>query len=415
MITNLGGKGVAALAQLYAIFVFSKIHTQNEASVIFLLLGYAIWFQVFEFGLAQTLQNRFNSGKSAANDVRVLIIFHYFFVLGLALYIFFSPTLPQLLLPADRFDSSGVEFRAFSIGMAMMIIATSNQIMQRMLLVLNKGLFANSLLAFQSIVVLLSLAFYQQTESPSLMISVLLYLVPPILVNFPLVLNTMRNFFAKRYKMRKDSYRSIFIYATEFWVLNILSAIFLGADYYFAAHHLDGEQVVSYHFATRFYFLSFIAYYAYVHHQARRLTPSALRNDAIEVRNIIRNSVVIGLTSVAFVYFTVITLDGFQVFERIINKDVIDHSFMFGAFCYFSIRVLRDVGVVVLGNVGVKSILYKVYIIEIALGLALLNLTVKQFSGMGIFLSMAFTCLISTAVLFYFANKLVQAPEYKLK
>jgi len=412
MFTNIGGKGLAALAQLYAIFVFTKIHTQDEASIIFLLLGYAIWFQVFEFGLAQTLQNRFNSRNSAANDVRALIVLHYLFVLLIALYIFFDPTIPQLLLPIDRFGSDGVELRAFSLGMAIMIIATSNQIMQRMLLVLNKGLLANSLLGLQATIVIVSLAIYQQTDAPNLMISVLLYLTAPVLVNFPFVLSMMRKLLVKRHTVRKDSYLTILKYAAGFWGLNILSAIFLGADYYFSAHYLNSEQIVSYHFATRFYFLSFVAYYAYVHHQARRLTPTALKNDAFVIKKIIRNSVLIGLVCVLFVYFTVVVLDELHVFEQILNKSVINHSLMLAALCYFSIRVLRDVGLVVMGNMGQKSVLYKVYIVEVSLGLVILSLTAERFQGVGIFLSMAFTCLVSTSLLFYLKNKLVYTIQH---
>jgi len=414
MITNVGGKGMAAFAQLYAIFVFSKIHTQTEASVVFLLLGYAIWFQVFEFGLAQTLQNRFNSGSSAANDVRVLIVFHYFFVLGVALYVIFNPALPSLLLPTDRFAIDGTEFRAFSIGMAVMIIATSNQIVQRMLLVINKGLLSNALLAIQSAAVLVGLALYQQTDQPNLMVSVLIYLLPQMIVNFPFVFGMMRKLIVNRNNIGKDSYASICMYAAEFWVLNILSAIFLGADYYFAAHYLDSEQIVFYHFATRFYFLSFVAYYAYVHHQARRLTPFALQDGAPEIRKILRNSMFIGLASVLLVYLSVITLDSFAVFTYVIGKNVISHSLMLAALFYFSIRVFRDVGLVVLGNVGEKSILYKVYIIEVSVGLTLLNLTVEKFDGMGIFLSMAFTVLISTSVLYYFFKNLVKDSSHKV-
>jgi hypothetical protein len=44
MLANLGSKGLAAVAQLYAIFVFTRMHSQDEAALIFLLLGYAIWF-----------------------------------------------------------------------------------------------------------------------------------------------------------------------------------------------------------------------------------------------------------------------------------------------------------------------------------------------------------------------------------
>jgi len=407
VLTNLGGKSVAALAQLYAIFIFSKIHTPIEASVIFLLLGYAIWFQVLELGLSQTLQNRFNARKSAATDVRLMIVIHYVFVLALAACVIASPILPRLLLPAEHYNVEGIEFRAFSIGMALMIIATSNVILQRMLVVLNKGLTANLLLILQALSSLIGLALYAHTDNPNIVVSVLLYLAPQVVINLPLVINVLRKVHYKRSRPRKDQFLAIFTDALGFWTLNVLSAIFLGADYYFSAHYLNSEQIVSYHFATRFFFLSFVVYYAFVQHQSRRLTPAALEDGAPAFKKMIRNSAAIGIVSVALIYLCVIGLDDLHLFERLTNKKVIDHSLMLAAFFYFTIRVLRDVGLVTLSSAGIKSVLYKVYIVEVVLGLTLLVLTAQRFHGVGILLSMGATCLVSTLILFYLIKKLI--------
>lgn len=409
VLTNLGGKSVAALAQLYAIFIFSKIHTPIEASVIFLLLGYAIWFQVLELGLSQTLQNRFNARKSAAADVRLMIVVHYGFVLVLAACVIASPILPRLLLPAANYDTQGIEFRAFSIGMALMIIATSNVILQRMLVVLNKGLAANTLLILQSLSSLIGLALYAQTDNPDIVVSVLFYLAPQVVINLPLVINIVRKVHFKRTQRRKDRFLAICHDALGFWTLNVLSAIFLGADYYFSAHYLSGEEIVSYHFATRFFFLSFVVYYAFVQHQSRRLTPAALEGGAPAFKKMIRNSAIIGIISVALIYVCVIALDNMHLFERLTNKKVINHSLMLAAFFYFTIRVLRDVGLVTLSSAGIKSVLYKVYIVEVALGLTLLTLTAQRFTGIGILLSMGVTCLVSTLILFYLIKRLITA------
>lgn len=397
------------MAQLYAIFVFSKIHTPLEASVIFLLLGYAIWIQVLELGLSQTLQNRFNTRKSAAADVRLMIVLHYGLALALAACVIISPWLPQLLLPAHHYDVQGPEFRAFSIGMALMIVATSNVILQRMLMVLNKGLLANSLLILQSLASLIGLACYARAEHPSIIVSVLLYIAPQVLINLPLVASIARKALFGRPRPRKDRFLTICSDALGFWTLNVLSAVFLGADYYFSAHYLSSEQIVSYHFATRFFFLSFVVYYAFVQHQSRRLTPAALQDGAPAFRKMIRNSAAVGLVSVVLVYVVVVLLDKQHLFERIIGKNVIDHSLMLAAFFYFSVRVLRDVGLVTLSSAGMKSILYKVYTIEVCLGLTLLTLTARDFTGVGILLSMGATCTISTALLLFLIKKMIAA------
>ena len=47
--------------------------------------------------------------------------------------------------------------------------------------------------------------------------------------------------------------RTVVIDALGFWGLGLLAAIFLGADYYFAAHYLNSQQVFSYHLAMRIF------------------------------------------------------------------------------------------------------------------------------------------------------------------
>ena len=55
MFTNLGAKLAAAFGQIYAIAIFTRVHSAEDAALIFLLFGYAIWFQIFDFGFSQTI------------------------------------------------------------------------------------------------------------------------------------------------------------------------------------------------------------------------------------------------------------------------------------------------------------------------------------------------------------------------
>lgn len=63
VVAQLASKAIAAIAQLYAIYVFSKILPLNDAALIFILLGYGIWIQIVEFGLSQVIQNALNLKK----------------------------------------------------------------------------------------------------------------------------------------------------------------------------------------------------------------------------------------------------------------------------------------------------------------------------------------------------------------
>ena len=77
MVTQLASKGIAAVAQLYAIYVFSKIHAPNDAVLMFILLGYGIWIQIFEFGLSQVIQNSLNSRVLCVAGACQIIALHY--------------------------------------------------------------------------------------------------------------------------------------------------------------------------------------------------------------------------------------------------------------------------------------------------------------------------------------------------
>ena len=412
MVTNLGAKSIAAFTQLYAIFVFSRIYTASESSVIFLLFGYAIWFQVLEFGLAQTLQNRFNNLKSTADDVRAVVVIHYVVLVGVAAYVVVDPAVPRLLLPAERSS----ELTPFSIGMAVMVVSTNNLIIQRVMLIANRGLTISVLLIIQSLLAIFGLFLCQYGEKPDPTISILVYLAPQLLINLPIIFTMVRKLLGAglRHRLGRIRLRAVCSDAVGFWLLNVLSSIFLGADYYFSAHYLSSEQILPYHFATRVYFLSFVAYFAYIQHQSRRLTPAALNDGAPAIRRTIFESVTIGLLSVAAVYVCVLSLDHLRFFEFVTSKELVSPPLMLAAFAYFSIRVLRDVGMVVLGNVGEIYLLYGLYIIEIALGLPLLSFTAERFGGVGIFLSMAFTCGVSTTVLIVLVAKIISSRERRL-
>ena len=61
MLFNFFARFFGAIVQLYAISVFTEIHDASTTSAIILIFGYIIWFQLFEVGLTQTIQNKFNS------------------------------------------------------------------------------------------------------------------------------------------------------------------------------------------------------------------------------------------------------------------------------------------------------------------------------------------------------------------
>ena len=406
MLGNLGSKGLAAAAQLTAIFVFTRMHSQDEAALIFLLLGYTIWFYVFECGLSQTLQNKFNAKQVTVDDMLTMAVVHYVGMLIIAALVVTTPFLTDILLPASRSGAVGVEVKAFSIGAAILLIASNNLITQRLLLIFNKGRLGNILIMCQSVLAITGLACYEIMGHPNLIMAVILYLGPQVLVFLPMLLGWIIRLVGKPSRMGMVKVARIFYDSLGFWGLAILAAVFLGSDYYFAAHYMSSEQIVSYHVATRLFFFSFVAYFAFLMHRARRLSGLSLQSGVRAVSSIVKDSVLIGLVSVLLVYVAAAILEQFGAFNGITDGVGIGHELLFSAFMYFMIRVCRDVGVIVAGLLNARAVMYKVYTLEVVVGLSLMYLIVPTYGGQGIFFSLTLACTLGLALLIYEAKKL---------
>ena len=402
MFANLGGKALAAISQLYAILVFTKMHTQDEAALIFLLLGYAIWFQSFEFGLAQTLQNKFNAKQMSADHMLIMIVAHYMCMLVIAGFVVATPYMARALLPTGK---NATEIEAFSLGAAILLTASNNVISQRLLLVFNKGQLGNALIILQSAVTIVGLASYEYCNQSNLLAAILVYLGPQVFVYLPLVLGWGFKLLRNVSRIENSKLGSIISEALSFWGLGILAAIFLGADYYFAAHYMSSQEVVTYHLATRIFFISFVAYYSYVQHSSRRLSArSFARADGLVV-SILKDSVTVGFVMVLSVYGVVAVLDGLGLFSRMTNGAGIGQGVLFSALAYFMTRVCRDVGLVLVGGLNERKIMYKVYALEVVFGLSLMYFIVPKFGGQGLFASLTIACLLGLSLLIQQAKK----------
>lgn len=407
MFTNLAAKSLAALSQLYAVFVFSSMYSPAEASIVFVLLGYAIWIQILEFGLAQTLQNKLNRRKISLSESYFVIFAHYVGMLLFAILLVSIPEFCMPFLPKEQYSAERWAVQAFSVGMALMVIATNNVIIQRVLIVANLGLKANILLCAQAVLTMASLALYQRFGRADLLISVIAYLSPAVLVYVPIVIQLIKKL-ARRLRSVRIKGLSLYSDAAGFWGLNVLSSIFLGADYYFVAHSLSSDEIVSYHFATRFFFFSYVAYFSYVQHRAKNLTFITLLQQPEQVRKIIVSTIVIGLVSVGIVSAAILIFDCVDGFSFIMERRLVVPSLIFAATLYFSLRVIRDTGLVVLWNLGAKPLLYKVYLLEVLLGLSLLWWFSDAYAGVGIFLAMALTVFASTLIIFYSISRMLK-------
>ena len=404
---NVCAKGLAAFAQIFAVFILTKVETEAGAAVFLLLLGYAIWFQLFEFGLAQTLQNKFNTKNISAREVLKTIFIHYSILFLIALFIVFTPYLTDILLPSDKRSLEGVEVSAFSVGAAMLVIASSNVLTQRFLLVVNKGLLGNCLLICQSVMSIAGLCIYAFIGKPNLLIAVITYLGPQIIAPLPILIGFGMRLLKPQAIKNNIKSANIFYDSLGFFGAGILSAVFLGSDYYFAAHYLNPSEVISYYLVTRIYFISFVIYYSYLLHRVRRLSEVGSKKKHNETNLIVKDAILVGSISVLLVYALSAILEFNHLFKIITNGVGAGQILLFCGFLYFLARAWRDVGVVVSSSLNNKKFIYKIYSVEIISALLSMYILVPTSGGIGIFISMMTACLLAPSFLFFKKLRLV--------
>lgn len=404
-LSNTASKGLAAIAQLYAIFVFTRIHTRDDAAIIFLLLGYAVWFQVFEFGLSQSIQNKFNAKLVSCGDTLKILFTHLFSVWAIALIALTTPSLANLLLPNNFGDGGTVTMFAFSIGSAMLLIASNNVITQKLLLIFNQEYVGSILTLSQSLLTILGLAIYNLIDKPNLSLGVLLYFGPQVITYLPILAHLMIKLLKKSPKRQTHKILPIFIDSISFFGLGVLSALYLGLDYYYAAHLLNSEQVVSYHLTTRLFFISYVAYFAFAQHRVRRLSYANIKNYKHNTPSIFKDSILVGLGCVISVYSFAIILKIFGAFDSLTNGVEIRSNLLTMAFVYFLVRVFRDVALVIAGTLNFRKVLYQVYFIELSIALSLMPLIVPKYGGAGIYASMSLASISGFLLLLHFTKK----------
>ena len=113
-VTSIIARVVSGLSQLYAIKFFLNNLSENEYSATILLLGYLPLFFLFEFGVAQTLQNKFNQRVLSVSGIIKILIFHYFALILIAFGIANIDLFPLLLLNNSILTPTIIE--NFSIG-----------------------------------------------------------------------------------------------------------------------------------------------------------------------------------------------------------------------------------------------------------------------------------------------------------
>lgn len=398
MAMQLAAKAMAAVAQLYSIYVFIKIHAPNEAALIFILFGYAIWIQVFEFGISQVIQNGLNTKVIKIYDACRIIALHYALMVIVASLAVLFPEVLETFQGGQRASETRIGALVFPLGVALMLVATNNALVQRMLLVLNQGMLASKLILLQSIFSIIVLLCFQW-RGANLIESIAIYLSIPILTYAPLVLKFAGKVWRNR-KRQSVNWRWTMQNALGFWGLTALSSLYMGADYFFAAKHLTNVEMIAYHFSSRLFFISYIAYFSYVQYRARSITAATYAEHPKKIWGIVKGAAFIGMLSVVLVLVATVIMVWSGVFDKILAPGLVVMPLILSAALYYCIRVFRDVGLVLIWNLGFQRFLYPIHILEVVFSFLLLDMLAPELGGKGIFYAMALVAALSTGVIY---------------
>jgi O-antigen/teichoic acid export membrane protein len=397
-------KSIVALTQIFSIYVFTNLFSQSEVTILFLLLGYVIWFQIFELGLSQTLQNKFNLKLISNSDFFSICILHLGIIILISCVFFFNSFYEKFLIPSNEFFSIEL-IKSFTLGASLLIVSSNNLILQRLLLVLNKDIIINSFQFFQTILSLFGLLICNYLKINDVNIMIFVYFFPIVLTN---IINLFYvKFFLKFHFTWKISFRKIgfFTNTLNFWLIGILSSLYIGMDYYFAAHFLENADINAYHIYSRIFFISFLFYYAYIQYSSKNISQMSIEKEIKEIKKIVKVSSYIGFTGVTFMFFITLLFDYVGLIDLITNGIEVNLVTLISAFIYYLVRVFRDVILVIMKCINQINQLLKVHLVEIVLALILLNYLIPKYGIKGIFISFTLSSFVGLIYLFLFNRR----------
>jgi hypothetical protein len=394
MALNLGSRIVSAIAQLYAITIFLKHHNPETASVIILLIGYLSWFQLFEFGLSQTIQNKFNLKKLSLNNIISITLIHNIILMTVGMVVWKTNLVSNVLLSnASNFTAS--DKANFSLGAGLLILTSSNLILHRILLITRKGNQSNLLLLVQSIVTIISLFIYSHTNYISQINSIIVYVIPQVAISIPvLILLGFRKIKVTNKQYKKINILELCKSSFGFFSVSALSSVLLGMDYFFLSRYANSNEIIAYHVTTRFFYKSIIFYYSYLINASKKIATVKSENTLKKIREIKRNTILLGSTSAICVYLLILFINKFGYMYLISNNTKISNSLAITALIYFLVRVYCDTNLVITNNLSLKKKLIQTYTLQIFVSGILMPFLIPFYGALGALVALTIAYLV---------------------
>ena len=296
-----------AFAPIFAIYVTTSLFISNEITIMFLLFGYLAWFQLFELGFSQTLQNKYNLKEISTSDFYFLCILHFLFVLLLAIILYVFSVYAFLL--SDQYIENYF-INSFSLGCSILIISSNNLLIQRLLMVLNADITINKIQFLQTLLSVLGITFCLLNKENNLYSLIIFYFSPFLIINF-LSLIYVKYIFNLKLKFQKSLFKSEFFTQILFYsTMGILSSIYIGLDYYFASQLLKSSQINEYIFILEFFYI-FYFYYSFVQYSTKNISKNYLTknfNDVVKYKF----SIIIGLLAVFGMFLLTVIINNYE-------------------------------------------------------------------------------------------------------
>jgi hypothetical protein len=401
MLLNLSARSSSAFAQIFAITFFLKNLPIEQASLIILLLGYSAWFQLFELGLSQSIQNQFNLKKININQISNILAIHYLFLVLISIFVAKTALVSNLLLSNGAKSYQTSDYINFSLGASLLIISSSSNLLITKVLLLSRNPNKSNMLLFsQSIISVISLFLYSYFIEITTLNAILAYTFPQVITQMPFLLWLIKKRISHRraQKHSEVSWLKFSKTTLDFLIINMLSTALLGLDYFYLSKYSTNEEMVAYHVTTRFFYLSFVVYFAYLTHAIRKFSAITSKKKVNDLVTIKKDTLQLGYISVISVFLLLIVLKKTGLFLIISNKVNISYQLIFMATFYFLIRVYSDINFAIANNLSCRSSLIKVYALQIAICLILMPSLANAFGACGVLTSLSIAYILGLSI-----------------
>ena len=118
------------------------------------------------------------------------------------------------------------------------------------------------------------------------LVSVIMYFSPQLLIYIPALTILLKKINKrKNKKFLKVKFLTLIKYSSSFLLISFLSSFLLGLDYLILSYFSDSKELLSYHVTIRFFYFSFMLYFAYITFLAKKISQLNKHSNFQQIKN----------------------------------------------------------------------------------------------------------------------------------